>query len=73
MTQCLSREKLRGRSYTKYEAIMMILLKTLQGRFQSQMKHMAGLEFKVGRDKVDNIPFKLAMSNIATTLTLWVK
>lgn len=52
---------------------MMILLKTLQGRFQSQMKHMAGLEFKVGRDKVDNIPFKLAMSNIATTLTLWVK
>jgi hypothetical protein len=27
----------------------------------------------VGHNKVDNIPFKLAMSNLATTLTFWVK
>jgi hypothetical protein len=41
MTQYLSREQLRGRSYSKYEAIMMTL-ETSQGRFRSQMKHMAG-------------------------------
>jgi hypothetical protein len=72
MMQYLSREELRGRTYTKYEAIMMTL-ETLQGRFQSQMKHMAGLEFEVRHDKLDNIPFKLDMSNIAIALTSWAK
>jgi hypothetical protein len=68
MTQYLSREELCGRTYTKYEAIM-TTLETLQNRFRSQMKHNAGLEFEVGHDKVNNAPFKLAMSNISTTLT----
>jgi hypothetical protein len=42
MTQYLSWEELKGRNYTKYEAIMMTL-ETLQGRFRNQTKHMAGL------------------------------
>jgi hypothetical protein len=72
MTQFLAREKLRSRLYTKYEALMMTL-ETLQGRFRAQMKHKDGLLFETGHDKVDAIPFKLAMSNLATTLTSWAK
>jgi hypothetical protein len=45
----------------------------LQGRFRTQMKHNAGLGFEVGHDKVNNVPFKLEMSNLATTLTSWAK
>jgi hypothetical protein len=37
------------------------------------MKHKAGLLFEVGHNKVKYIPFKLAMSNLATTLTSWAK
>jgi hypothetical protein len=51
----------------------MMTLETLQGRFRAQMKHKAGLLFETGHDKVDAIPLKLAMSNLATTLTSWAK
>jgi hypothetical protein len=61
-----------GRTYTKYEALM-ITLETLQSCFRSQMKHLAGLGFKVGHNNMDNIPFKLAMSNIATMITSWAR
>jgi hypothetical protein len=37
------------------------------------MKHKAGLLFEVGHNKVNDIPFKLTMSNLATTLTSWAK
>jgi hypothetical protein len=72
MAQFIAREKLRGRRYNRYETTMMTL-ETLQGRFRTQMKHNAGLEFEVGHDKVNNVPFKLEMSNLATTLTSWAK
>jgi hypothetical protein len=72
MTHYLAREKLHNRLYTKYEALMMTL-ETLQARFRSQMKHKAGLMFEVRHNKVNCIPFKLAMRNIATTLTSWAK
>jgi hypothetical protein len=72
MTQYLAREKLHSRLYTKYKAPM-TTLETLQTRFRTQMKHNDGLLFEVGHNKVDYIPFNLAMSNLATTLTSWVK
>jgi hypothetical protein len=72
MIQYIARGKLRNRLYTKYEALVMTL-ETLQARFRSQMKHKAGLLFEVGHNKVNDIPFKLAMSNLATTLTSWAK
>jgi hypothetical protein len=70
--QYLAHEKLCGRLYTKYEALMMIL-ETVQARFSAQMNHKAGLLFKVGHNKVDDIPFKLDMINLATMLTSWAK
>jgi hypothetical protein len=72
MTQYLARKKLGGRLYTKCEALMMTL-ETLQAHFRVQMKHKVGILFQVGHNKVDNIPFKLAMSNFATPLTSWAK
>jgi hypothetical protein len=71
-TQYLAREKLRNWLYTKYEALMMTL-ETLQARSRSQMKHKAGLLFEVVQNKMNDIPFKLAMSNLAMTLTSWAK
>jgi hypothetical protein len=70
MIQYLAREKLHSRLYTKYEVLMMTL-ETIQAR--TQMKHKARLLFEVGHNKVYNIPFKLAMNNLATTLKSWVK
>jgi hypothetical protein len=72
MTQYLASEKLRRRLYTKYETLMMTL-ETLQARFRAPMKHNAGLLFESGHDHTDNTPFKLAMRNLATTLTSWAK
>jgi hypothetical protein len=37
------------------------------------MKHTVGLLFEVGHNKLDNIPFKVSISNLATTLTSWAK
>jgi hypothetical protein len=37
------------------------------------MKHKAGLLFEVGHNKVNDIPFKLAMRKLATTLASWAK
>jgi hypothetical protein len=51
----------------------MMTLEYLQARFRSQMKHKAGLLFEVGHNKVNDTPFKLTMSNIATTPTSWAK
>jgi hypothetical protein len=51
----------------------MMTLETLQARFRLQMKHKAGLLFEVVHNKVNGTPFKLAMSNLATTLTSWAK
>jgi hypothetical protein len=42
MTQYLSWKELRGKTYTKYEALLMTL-ETLQSHFRIQMKHMARL------------------------------
>jgi hypothetical protein len=72
MTQYLAREKLRRRLYTKYETLMMTI-ETLQARFCAPMKHNVGLLFESGNDHTDNIPFKIAMSNLSTTLTSWAK
>jgi hypothetical protein len=72
MSQYIAREKLCGRLYNRYETLMMTL-ETLQGRFLVPMKHNAGLEFEAGHNKVNLLPFKLEISNIATTLTLWAK
>jgi predicted nucleic acid-binding protein len=72
MTQYLAIEKLRRRLYTKYETLMMTL-ETLQARFRAPMKHNAGLLFESSHDHTDNILFKFAMSNLATTLTSWAK
>jgi hypothetical protein len=70
MTQYLAREKLRRRLYTRYEALVMTL-ETLQDLFRAPMKHNAGLLFESGHDHTDNIPFRLAMSNLSKTLTSW--
>jgi hypothetical protein len=43
-------------------------IETFQRRFRTQMKHNAGHEFEVGCDKVDNVPFKLEMSNSTVVL-----
>jgi hypothetical protein len=72
MTQYLAREKLRRRLYTKYETLMMTL-ETLQAHFRAPIKHNAGLLFESVHDHTDNIPFKLDMSNLATTLTSWAR
>jgi hypothetical protein len=72
MSQYIPQEKLHDHLYNCYETIMMTL-GTLQGRFHAQMKHNAGLELEVDQDKVDNVPFKLEMSNLATNLTSWAK
>jgi hypothetical protein len=72
MSQYITRAKLRGWLYNRYETLMMTL-ETLQGRYRVQMKHNAGLEFETGHNKVNIVPFKLEMSNLTTTLTSWAK
>jgi hypothetical protein len=72
MSQYIAWEKLRGWLYTRYETLMMTL-ETLQGRFRVQIKHTAGLEFEARHNKLNIVPFKLEMSNLATTLISWAK
>jgi hypothetical protein len=70
MANLLEREQLCGRVYTQYESLMM-LMESLYGRFKERIKNKYDLIFTARHDHFNEIPFKLEMANIGTTLTEW--
>jgi hypothetical protein len=66
----LYREETRGRAYTKYEALQLVL-DTLHPTYHFDLKFRAEKEFGQAHDFDDCIPFKLQMSQLGTTLTTW--
>jgi hypothetical protein len=70
MANFLEKEELRGRLYTQYESLMMVM-ESLHGRFKERLKKKSELAFTAKHDHFNRIPFKLEMANLATTLTEW--
>jgi hypothetical protein len=68
MANFLEKEQLRGRSYTQYESLMMVI-ESLHGRFKERLESKYELIFKANIDHSNRTPFKLEMSNLGTTLT----
>lgn len=64
------REETRGRAYTKYEALQLVL-DTLHPTYHLDLKFRAEKEFGQAHDFDECIPFKLQMSQLGTTLTTW--
>jgi hypothetical protein len=64
----LFREETRGRTYSKYEALQLVL-DTLHPSFHMDLKFRAKKEFGQAHDFDDRIHFKLQMSQLGTTLT----
>jgi hypothetical protein len=72
MANFLEKEQLRGRLYTQYESLMMVM-ESLHGRFKESLKKKSELIFTAKHDHFDRIPFKLQMANLGTTLTEWLE
>jgi hypothetical protein len=66
----LFREETRGRIYSKYEALQLVI-DTLHPAYHLDLKFRAEKEFDQTQDLEDSIPFKLQMSQLGTTLTSW--
>jgi hypothetical protein len=64
----LFREETRGRIYSKYEALQLVI-DTLHPSYHLDLKFRAEKEFDQTHDLEDNITFKLQMSQLGTTLT----
>jgi hypothetical protein len=63
-------EETRGRIYSKYEALQLVI-DTLHPSYHMDLKFRAEKEFDQTHDLEDSIPFKLQMSQLGITLTLW--
>jgi hypothetical protein len=70
MANFLEKKELRGRLYTQYESLMMVM-EYLHGRFKERLKNKSELAFTAKHDHFNMIPFKLEMTNLGTTLTEW--
>jgi hypothetical protein len=70
MANFLEKKELRGRLYTQYESLMMVM-EYLHGRFKERLKNKSELAFTAKHDHFNRIPFKLEMANLGTTLTEW--
>jgi hypothetical protein len=70
MANYLEKEQLRGRSYTQYESIMMVM-ESLHGRFKERLKNKSELIFAANHNHTNNIHFKLELANLGTTLMEW--
>jgi hypothetical protein len=66
----LFREDTRGRMYTKYEALQLVL-DTLHPVYHLELKFRSEKEFGQGHDYEDSIPFNLQMPQLGTTLSSW--
>jgi hypothetical protein len=66
----LLREEARGCIYYKYESLKLVL-DTLHPSYHMDLKFRAEKEIAQTHDLEDSIPFKLQMSQLGTTLTLW--
>jgi hypothetical protein len=66
----LFREETRGRIYSKYEALQLVI-DTLHPSYHLNQKFRTEKEFHQKHDLEDSIPFKLQMSQLGITLTSW--
>jgi hypothetical protein len=66
----LFREETRGRTYSKYEALQLVL-ETLHPLYHLDLKFRAEKEFDQSHHFEESIQFKLQMSQLGTTLTSW--
>jgi hypothetical protein len=70
MANFLEKGELRGRLYTQYESLVMVM-ESLHGSFKERLKNKSELAFTAKHDHFNRIPFKLEMDNLGTTLTEW--
>jgi hypothetical protein len=63
----IENEAIRGRVYTRCE-VLELVLRTLQPKYESAIRHKTEIAFENDQDQVNNIPFELHMSNLGETL-----
>jgi hypothetical protein len=68
--QYIDREDMRGRTYTQYEGLQLVL-RTLHVNYRVALTKRVADEFGVAHDRVHIIPFTLRMSQLGTSLSAW--
>ena len=66
----VERERLRGRSYTKWEQSN-LALRRLHTKYEGRMRERSERTYGHVHDRADNIPYCLQLPNLGTTLHNW--
>jgi hypothetical protein len=66
----IENEAIRGRGYTRYEGLQLVL-GTLHPKFEPSLRHKSEMAFENHHDHANNVPFELQMSNLGKTLGGW--
>jgi hypothetical protein len=66
----IDREAVRGRLYSRYDSLQLVL-DSLHPSYHTKLKQQCEREFRHDHDMEEDLPFKLQMPQLCTSLTTW--